>query len=114
MRLNRLENQGGRALLEGLKHNSTLVALNLSSNCLGQPTALVLADVLRSNTTLTTLDVTCNKFEPAGGKALLEGMATNSSLASMDLRLTDVGQENELGIMEILKANAHAKARTAV
>jgi hypothetical protein len=40
-----------------------------------------------------------------GGKSLLEGMEENETIRVMDLRLTDVGQENEYCINQLLKRN---------
>ena len=40
-----------------------------------------------------------------GGKSLQEGMGENSTIRAMDLRLTEVGQENEYCINQLLKRN---------
>ena len=40
-----------------------------------------------------------------GGKSLQEGMEENTTIRAMDLRLTDVGQENEYCINQLLKRN---------
>ena len=40
-----------------------------------------------------------------GGKSLQEGLEENSTLTQMDLRLTEVGQECEYCINQLIKAN---------
>ncbi len=40
-----------------------------------------------------------------GGKQLQEGMEENNTVLEMDLRLTEVGQESEYCINQILKKN---------
>ena len=40
-----------------------------------------------------------------GGKSLQEGMEENTTIRAMDLRLTEVGQENEYCINQLLKRN---------
>lgn len=40
-----------------------------------------------------------------GGKSLQEGMEENTTIRHMDLRLTDVGQESEYCINQLLKRN---------
>ena len=42
-----------------------------------------------------------------GGKSLQEGMEENSTLTQMDLRLTEVGQESEYCINQLLRGNVN-------
>ena len=46
-----------------------------------------------------------------GGKSLQEGMEENTTIQTMDLRLTEVGQENEYCINQLLKRNREEKYR---
>jgi hypothetical protein len=56
--------QGGRMLMEGLRGNSTLTALNLSSNSVGLATAETLSGILMENTVpLAALDLSVNNFD---------------------------------------------------
>ena len=41
----------------------------------------------------------------AGGKLLQEGMEENHSLLTFDLRLTDISQESEYSINQVVKGN---------
>ena len=40
-----------------------------------------------------------------GGRALQEGMEENKTLLELDLRLTDISQENEYYINQVIKNN---------
>ena len=42
-----------------------------------------------------------------GGKSLQEGMEENSTLTHMDLRLTEVGQECEYCINQLIRGNVN-------
>lgn len=64
--------------------------------------------MLMANNHLTRLSVTCNKFGEAGGKLLQEGMEDNKKLVHFDLRLTDISQESEYCINQIVKDNSDA------
>ena len=60
------------------------------------------------NSRLTKLSVTCNKFGEAGGKLIQEGMEDNKTLVTFDLRLTEISQESEYCINQIIKNNLDA------
>lgn len=64
--------------------------------------------MLMANGHLSKLSVTCNKFGEAGGKLLQEGMEDNKKLVHFDLRLTDISQESEYCINQIIKNNFDA------
>ncbi|KAM5165545.1 dynein regulatory complex subunit 5 [Mantella aurantiaca] len=105
LRLNHMGDEGGQALCNALLHNSTLVSLHLGSNELSEPTASVLSQVLTHNTSLRSVSLSSNPIGLDGGKQLLEGMSENKTLLEFDLRLTDVGQESEFFINQVLKSN---------
>lgn len=64
--------------------------------------------MLMGNTHLSELSVTCNRFGEAGGKLLQEGMEDNKTLVHFDLRLTEISQESEYCINQIIKNNLDA------
>lgn len=105
LRMNRLGDEGVQPILKALLKNSTLISLNIGSNNFGEPSAPALAEMLIGNTTITTLSITCNKLGEAGGKLLQEGMEENHSLLTFDLRLTDISQESEYSINQVVKGN---------
>ena len=47
-------------------------------------------------------------WSQAGGRALQEGMEENKTLLQLDLRLTDISQENEYYINQVIKNNNDA------
>ncbi|XP_072266130.1 dynein regulatory complex subunit 5 [Pyxicephalus adspersus] len=105
LRLNHIGDEGGQTLCNALLQNSTLVTLHLGSNELSEPTATVLAQVLTQNTALRSISLSSNRIGLDGGKQLLEGMSENKTLLEFDLRLTDVGQESEFFINQVLRRN---------
>ncbi|XP_073484828.1 dynein regulatory complex subunit 5 [Aquarana catesbeiana] len=105
LRLNHIGDEGGQELSNALLKNTTLVTLHLGSNELSEPTATVLAHVLTQNTTLKSISLSSNRIGLDGGKQLLEGMSENKTLLEFDLRLTDVGQESEFFINQVLRSN---------
>ncbi|XP_063774875.1 dynein regulatory complex subunit 5 [Pseudophryne corroboree] len=110
LRLNHIGDEGGQALLNALLQNTSLVNLHLGSNELSEPTVTVLSQVLSQNTSLRSISLTCNRIGLDGGKQLLEGMSLNKTMLEFDLRLTDVGQESEFFINQVLRDNQeHAR-----
>ena len=45
------------------------------------------------------------KYLQDGGKSLQEGMEENTTLGHIDLRLTEVGQDSEYWINQVIKRN---------
>nr|XP_033791353.1 dynein regulatory complex subunit 5 [Geotrypetes seraphini]XP_033791354.1 dynein regulatory complex subunit 5 [Geotrypetes seraphini] len=105
LRLNRLGDEGGQAICQALLHNSTLVNVHLGSNELSEPTGIAISLVLARNKTLRSINFSSNRIGLDGGKQLVEGISDNRTLVEFDLRLTEVGQENEFCINQVLKNN---------
>ncbi|NXG19783.1 DRC5 protein, partial [Grallaria varia] len=108
LRLNCVEDKGGEAIGHALLTNTTLKSIHLGSNNLSEPTATVFSQVLAQNTTLRSIDFSCNHLGLNGGKRLLEGLADNKTLTEFDLRQTEVDQEADYLIHEIVWANREA------
>ncbi|XP_077138053.1 dynein regulatory complex subunit 5 isoform X1 [Ranitomeya variabilis] len=105
LRLNHIGDEGGQALCNALLQNNSLHTLHIGSNELSEPTATVLAQVLSQNSALKSVNISCNHIGLDGGKQLLEGLSENKTLLSFDLRLTDVSQESEFYMIQILRDN---------
>ncbi|NXO15715.1 DRC5 protein, partial [Oriolus oriolus] len=108
LRLNFVEDKGGEAIGHALLTNTSLKSLHLGSNNLSEPTAAVFSQVLAQNTTLTSINFSCNHLGLGGGKQLLEGLANNKTLTELDLRHTEVEQETDFLIHQIVWANREA------
>ncbi|NXH36257.1 DRC5 protein, partial [Myiagra hebetior] len=108
LRLNFVEDKGGEAIGHALLTNTSLKSLHLGSNSLSEPTAAVFSQVLAQNTTLTSINFSCNHLGLDGGKQLLEGLANNKTLTKLDLRHTEVEQETDFLIHQIVWANREA------
>ena len=72
LRLNRIGDEGGRAVCDVLRVNSSLQRLNLGSNELGPNSALSLAALIGTNANVLEIDVTANNFGPEDGKQIRE------------------------------------------
>ncbi|NWI56318.1 DRC5 protein, partial [Calyptomena viridis] len=108
LRLNCVEDKGGEAIGRALLTNTTLKSIHLGSNNLSELTATLFSQVLAQNTTLTSINFSCNHLGLNGGKQLLEGLADNKTLTELDLRRTEVDQEAEYLIHQIVWANQEA------
>ncbi|XP_027743488.1 dynein regulatory complex subunit 5 [Empidonax traillii] len=108
LRLNCVEDKGGEAIGHALLTNTTLKSIHLGSNNLSEATAAVFSQVLAQNTTLRSINFSCNQLGLDGGKQLLEGLADNKTLTELDLRQTEVDQEAEYLIHQIVWANREA------
>ncbi|XP_056150114.1 dynein regulatory complex subunit 5 [Lampris incognitus] len=105
LRLNRLGDEGGQAIGKALRWNHTLLHLHLGANEMTEPTAAVLAKALAQNNTLKTINLSCNRLGEDGGKLLEDGMSHNISITECDIRLTEVGQEADCSISQVVQNN---------
>ena len=63
LRLNRLVDEGGRMLLEGVCNTCTITHLNLSGNSLAKESTMALVHILEGgNLPIQSLDLSCNEF----------------------------------------------------
>ncbi|NXU19492.1 DRC5 protein, partial [Pardalotus punctatus] len=108
LRLNCVEDKGGEAIGRALLTNTSLKSLHLGSNKLSEPTAAVFSQVLAQNTSLTSINFSCNHLGLNGGKHLLQGLANNQIVTELDLRHTEVEQETDFLIHQIVWANWEA------
>ncbi|XP_038654841.1 dynein regulatory complex subunit 5 [Scyliorhinus canicula] len=111
-RLNQIGDEGGEVLGRALV-KSSVEDINLSSNELTEPVAVVFSELLIKNRNLKSIDLSCNNLGPEAGKQLQEGMTMNNTLMEFDLRLTDIGAENEYAINQMLHSNRE-RVRNAI
>lgn len=112
LRLNRLEDEGCQKICQALLVNKTLSELHIGSNDITQASATDIGSVLIYNKNITSLNLSCNSLQEGGGKILEEGMEDNTTITKMDLRLTDIGQECEYNISQLLKKNRDNKRKS--
>ncbi|CAL8317817.1 unnamed protein product [Merluccius merluccius] len=105
LRLNRLGDEGGQAIGQALLTNRTLRRLHLGANEMGEPSAAVLAQMLGRNDALTSINLSCNGLGTDGGKMLEEGMSRNTGVTECDVRLTEVDEESESFIGQVVRTN---------
>ncbi|KAF9536888.1 hypothetical protein EC957_009435 [Mortierella hygrophila] len=101
-----LGRKGLRRLAETLKTDSTLTALDLKSNKIGDNGAVALPEALKANSALTTLNLGANSIGSDGAVALAEALKTNSTLTALDLYSNSIGDKGAVALSEALKANS--------
>ena len=77
--------------------NNTLNALVLSCNKMGEVCYVLFIH--------STQDHVMIMWSQVGGRELQEGMEENKTMLQLDLRLTDISQENEYYINQVIKNN---------
>lgn len=76
---NNLHEKSISALAEALKHNKSIISLNLE-DCYARKSAKDLGDALKENNTLTWLNVNVNQIADEEAKHLLECLKMNKSI----------------------------------
>lgn len=114
LRLNQLEDEGCQQICQALLTNQVLEDIHMGSNNITGESAPLIGQVLIYNKSLLTLNLSCNPLTEGGGKTLHEGMEDNFTINFMDLRLTDIGQECEYNINQLLKGNRDKRRKAAM
>jgi len=114
LRLNQLGDEGCQHMCQALLVNTTLELLHVGSNNFTETSAPIIGQVLIYNKSLVSFNLSCNPLTERGGKTLQEGMEDNGTITHMDLRLTDIGQECEYNISQLLKKNRDEKRKAAM
>lgn len=107
MRLNRLGDEGGVQICNGLEHNYTLESCILSNNELAVETAqqLSLKVLKNKKSKIVKLDLSGNQFTQAGGKALIQGILENHNIKEFDVRRCSLSSLQQKIIAEKIKIN---------
>ncbi|XP_077018059.1 dynein regulatory complex subunit 5 isoform X2 [Tamandua tetradactyla] len=106
----KVDDDKARILIRSLLDHPALEELDLSHNLIGDRGARAAAKLL-SHSRLHVLNLANNQD---GGKQLLEGMSENRTLLEFDLRLSDVAQESEYLMGQVLHANREAARQRAL
>ncbi|OQS07351.1 hypothetical protein THRCLA_00637 [Thraustotheca clavata] len=107
LRGNRIQADGMVHLASFLKHNTTIITLNLEWNCVGvlEHGIEALAEALAMNSTLTQLDLRNNSIGPDGATILATGLKRNRTLQELDLRWNEIGSVGGHALAEMLQVN---------
>ena len=82
LRLNRLLDEGGRVLLDGLCNSCKLAHLNLSGNSLAGNFVMALTRILASgNSLIQTLDLSCNELTDDDIEAIARALENNKVIS---------------------------------
>ncbi|MEW5310530.1 MAG: hypothetical protein WDW38_002319 [Sanguina aurantia] len=112
LRLNRMGDDGCRAILDALKSHSTLERLNISANASGTGTSASIVALLRLNPVVTQLDVSVNPFGEAGVRDIRKALEQNTVMQAMDVRCCGGDPDDELSVMENLKARQERRDKS--
>jgi hypothetical protein len=102
---NGLGSEGGIAVAEALKTNTSLRSLDLESNGLGSEGGIAVAAALKTNTSLSSLNLWDNDLGSEGGIAFAEALKTNTSLSSLNLAGNDLRSDGGIAVAKALKTN---------
>ncbi|KDR15318.1 T-complex-associated testis-expressed protein 1 [Zootermopsis nevadensis] len=105
LRLNVIGNQGVTDLCSVLTNSEHLQALILVSCGFTEQAAIKIGHMLQQNTSLQALDVSNNYLGEVGGEALSLGIKDNTTLLKLDHRMTGITKECESSINMSLKHN---------
>ena len=103
-----LSDAGAYCVSQGLKHNTSLVYLNLSSTGLvaTEDTAQALTTMLQVNKTLTHLDLSHNeKFSDSGAYCVFQGLQDNTTLVYLNLSSTEITDKGAEYIAQAIESN---------
>ncbi|HHF7348871.1 TPA: hypothetical protein ACPSKE_002060 [Legionella feeleii] len=108
---NEITSTGASILAKVLKKNNTLKGLNLFSNAIDYQGVLALFEALRVNRTLTTIELSSNEIYTSQdnpvkpGARIAEVLLENSSLTSVLLNDLQLGNENILPFVAVIRGN---------
>lgn len=97
--------RGLQALCDVLKHNQSVVQLDLRNNKIGPECGRHLGEMLRENSAITHLDLSWNDLGPEGGKALLNGIQANHCLIDCQLSGNRIAEDTLHAIAFVLRRN---------
>ena len=82
---NDIDDEGGYCIARALQDNKTLKELNMSWNCMGAFTGEALGQTLKWNKTILSMSLAWNNLCTEGSIGLAEGLAQNKSIQFLDL-----------------------------
>jgi len=104
-KFNQIKDLGGIAIGDALKTNETLKELDLRYCEIGREGDEALGQGLKGNTVLTKLNLSHNLILDVGAIAIYEVLWTNETLEELDLRICKIGQVGGVALAEGLKGN---------
>ena len=127
IRENQFNEEGGKAIANGLASNRSIITLDIGWNTIGAESAVILAKALEENSTLLKLGLSiyCNRIigrcniGAIGAKALATSLTVNQTLLDLDLCMmllinnkgfNDIKDEGLKELTEALKTNKTLKS----
>ena len=103
---NNISSEGVVPLADAFRTNTSLTYLNLQTNFIGDEGGVALADALRINTSLTDLNLWNNSIGDAGGVAIAEALAINTSLTNLNISYNKISDAGGVALADALHINA--------
>ena len=98
--------KSGASVFEGLKHNNTLVNLNLSETGIvatDRDTARSLTEILQENEKLAHLDLSKNTVSDSVARCIFEGLEHNTALVNLNLSKSGIKANDPATAMSLTK-----------
>ncbi|XP_022804363.1 leucine-rich repeat-containing protein 74A-like [Stylophora pistillata] len=102
---NRLGNEGGRAIAEGLQRNCSVRELDLSGNMLGRNSVSSIGEMLRQNRTLEKLNLSRNDLTDQDMEVFLDFLSSETVLKELDLSHNILCDQFGEHMSRVLKSN---------
>jgi len=102
---NLLKENGVKELFTALKHNKTLLQLDISSNDVPYCALLTIGESLKINSTLQELNLSHNNLLDKGIRLVSDCLKTNHSLRVLEIAGNNITDEGAFKISETLRSN---------
>ena len=102
---NRLGNEGGRAIAEGLEGNFSVRELNLSGNMLGRNAVSRIGEMLNKNRTLEKLNLSRNDLTDQDVEVFLQSLCREAVLKELDVSHNILCDQFAEQMSQVLKNN---------
>ena len=97
-------NHSALPLMETLKSNASVTVLKLKSNDLRGQAIRALAEMLKHNTSIVEIDLTCNPVK-ADAKMIAEALGENRTLRTLRLDNCGIEDDGAMALLEALEAH---------
>jgi Ran GTPase-activating protein (RanGAP) involved in mRNA processing and transport len=105
---NHLGDGGTAVLCIGVRASVSLTELNLCHNALGNESAAALGDSLTAHTSLASLELGKNCIGDIGALALAAGLKQNLSLTTLDLNTNEIGERGATALSAVMVGRRRA------
>ncbi|MBM5783010.1 MAG: hypothetical protein FJ368_06305 [Pelagibacterales bacterium] len=102
---NTISDEGVEFIADGLKFNSTLEKLHLSSNFISDRGIEKLFEAIESNSGIKDIDLASNNISCIGAKIIAKSLERNKTIESINIGANNIKDDGALAIAKALKNN---------